>query len=166
MFYWIQVRWLAGHSSSFTFFTWNQLRVSLAVFGIIVLLKCPPLFHSSSWYCRCGTEPANINFTDKGQDSRNDHVTSHHSHMVIITVWVICELIVNSKCEQVERRQFKYQSTGGIYFRFLNTITVLSHYELMSARPANRFSVIRTFSNIHWLPDTALDEINWNKRRH
>ncbi len=36
--------WL-GHSSSFTFFLWNQSRVSLAVFGIIVWLKCPPSFH-------------------------------------------------------------------------------------------------------------------------
>ncbi len=36
--------WL-GHSSSFIFFLWNHLRVSLAAFEIIVLLKCPPLFH-------------------------------------------------------------------------------------------------------------------------
>lgn len=36
--------WL-GHSSSFIFFLWNQLRVSLAVCLVIVLLKCPPSFH-------------------------------------------------------------------------------------------------------------------------
>ncbi len=61
IFYWIQVR--LGHSSSFIFFLWNQLRVSLAVFGIIVLLKCPPLFrlhHPGT--VGVGTEPANINF--------------------------------------------------------------------------------------------------------
>ncbi len=57
IFYWIQVRWLVGHSSNFIFFLWNQLRVSLAVFGIIVTL----VSSSSSWYC-VGTEPANINF--------------------------------------------------------------------------------------------------------
>ncbi len=44
------------------FFIWNQLRVSLAVFGIIVLLKCPPLFHlHPPGTVGVGTGPANIN---------------------------------------------------------------------------------------------------------
>ncbi len=62
IFYWIQVRWLAGHSSCIFFF-WNQLRVSLAVFGIIVLVKYPPLFHlHHPGTVGVGTDPANINF--------------------------------------------------------------------------------------------------------
>ncbi len=48
-FHWFSIGFKSGdwleHSSSFNFFFWNQLRVSLAVFGIIVLMKCPPLFH-------------------------------------------------------------------------------------------------------------------------
>ncbi len=55
--------------SSFIFFFWNQLRVSLAVFGIIVLLKCPPLFHlHHPGTVGVETEPANIFSTDLGQD--------------------------------------------------------------------------------------------------
>ncbi len=65
IFYWIQ-DWL-GHSSNFIFFLWNQLRVSLAVFVIIVLLKCPPSFHlHHPGTVGVGTEPANINFHWQG----------------------------------------------------------------------------------------------------
>ncbi len=58
IFNWIQVRWLAA-LFSFSETNW----VSLAVFGIIVLLKCPPLFHlHHPGTVGVGTEPANINF--------------------------------------------------------------------------------------------------------
>ncbi len=57
--------WL-GHSGSFIFFFWNQSRVSLAVFGIIVLLKCQPLLHHHPCTVGVGTEPANINFHWQG----------------------------------------------------------------------------------------------------
>ncbi len=63
--------WL-GHFSSFTFFLWNQLRVFLAVYWIIVLLKCPPSFHlhhpgrsqqSFVWYILSGTYNVSVHFS-------------------------------------------------------------------------------------------------------
>ncbi len=54
--------------AAFIFFLRNQLRISLAVFEFIVLLKCPPLFHHHPSTVGVGTEPANINFHWPGQD--------------------------------------------------------------------------------------------------
>ncbi len=38
IFYWIEVRWSSGRSSSFILFLWNQSRVCWAVFGIIFII--------------------------------------------------------------------------------------------------------------------------------